>query len=202
MAKIQGDLQILVLGRNSNRKCVVEKKLVRVKDLSNGRKKFTIRVVVVNSMEWPLISKYRACVRTQSPRKFVRPIKIEKWVVVNFSAGCDVRSLVRISSSAAIEQPFDIFEEDFHNTLFSPLYRVNKMLELLQSKLPGCIVPQKVNDQYLTNVLLKINAKLGGLNSILGAEHSPSVPEFPPSLLAWTCLMAPHIKPIFLQLQR
>ncbi|KAK4746876.1 hypothetical protein SAY87_025913 [Trapa incisa] len=34
-----------------------------------------------------------------------------------------------------------------------------------------CIVPTRVNDQYMTNVLLKINAKLGGLNSILTIEN-------------------------------
>ncbi|KAF9621118.1 hypothetical protein IFM89_016612 [Coptis chinensis] len=37
-----------------------------------------------------------------------------------------------------------------------------------------CIAPTKVNDQYLTNVLLKINAKLGGLNATV--ECSPSIP--------------------------
>ncbi|KAM5551204.1 protein argonaute 4A-like [Rosa sericea] len=39
-----------------------------------------------------------------------------------------------------------------------------------------CIAPTKVNDQYITNVLLKINAKLGGINSLLMVEHSPSLP--------------------------
>ncbi|RDY14406.1 Protein argonaute 4, partial [Mucuna pruriens] len=39
-----------------------------------------------------------------------------------------------------------------------------------------CMCPTRVNDQYLTNVMLKINAKLGGLNSLLGVEVSPSLP--------------------------
>ncbi|KAL2322215.1 hypothetical protein Fmac_026594 [Flemingia macrophylla] len=39
-----------------------------------------------------------------------------------------------------------------------------------------CMCPTRVNDQYLTNVMLKINAKLGGLNSLLGVENSPSLP--------------------------
>nr|CAB3472832.1 unnamed protein product [Digitaria exilis] len=39
-----------------------------------------------------------------------------------------------------------------------------------------CVAPTRVNDQYLTNVLLKINAKLGGLNSLLQVETSPAMP--------------------------
>ncbi|KAL8545007.1 hypothetical protein ACS0TY_005275 [Phlomoides rotata] len=39
-----------------------------------------------------------------------------------------------------------------------------------------CLAPGRVNDQYLTNLMLKINAKLGGLNSMLAGEISPSIP--------------------------
>ncbi|KAJ4771652.1 Argonaute [Rhynchospora pubera] len=37
-----------------------------------------------------------------------------------------------------------------------------------------CLAPTRVNDQYLTNLLLKINVKLGGMNSILQIENPPS----------------------------
>ncbi|CAA2961281.1 argonaute 4-like [Olea europaea subsp. europaea] len=39
-----------------------------------------------------------------------------------------------------------------------------------------CIAPQRVNDQYLTNVLLKIFAKLGGINSLAAVRtQSPKL---------------------------
>ncbi|MQM02796.1 hypothetical protein Taro_035569 [Colocasia esculenta] len=49
-----------------------------------------------------------------------------------------------------------------------------------------CLAPTRINDQYVTNVLLKINAKLGGLNSLLYVEQSPSIPlvsKFPTIIL-------------------
>ncbi|KAL3509941.1 hypothetical protein ACH5RR_029342 [Cinchona calisaya] len=39
-----------------------------------------------------------------------------------------------------------------------------------------CVAPTKINDQYLTNVLLKINTKLGGINSLLSIERPSRVP--------------------------
>ncbi|KAK4741945.1 hypothetical protein SAY87_025533 [Trapa incisa] len=39
-----------------------------------------------------------------------------------------------------------------------------------------CLCPIRVNDMFLANVLMKINAKLGGLNSLLSLEHSTSIP--------------------------
>ncbi|KAI3747368.1 hypothetical protein L6452_09822 [Arctium lappa] len=39
-----------------------------------------------------------------------------------------------------------------------------------------CMAPGKINDQYLTNILLKINAKMGGINSMLSMEFLRSMP--------------------------
>ncbi|WVZ10685.1 hypothetical protein V8G54_015215 [Vigna mungo] len=76
-------------------------------------------------------------------KKLVKVVKIEKWVEVNFFARFDVQGLVRDlikycqMKGIATEQPFDVFEEDFHNKRSPPLVRVEKMLEFMQSKLPG-----------------------------------------------------------------
>ncbi|XP_042514453.1 protein argonaute 4A-like [Macadamia integrifolia] len=149
-------------------------------------------------------------------KKLVEPSTIQRWAVVNFSARCDVRGLVRDMIKCGeqkgihIEAPFNVFEESPQSRRGSPISRVEQMFDQIKSELPGlpqfllcllperknsdvygpwkrknladfgivtqCIAPTRVNDQYLTNVLLKINAKLGGMNSLLSVERSPSMP--------------------------
>ncbi|PAN17712.1 hypothetical protein PAHAL_3G150900 [Panicum hallii] len=40
-----------------------------------------------------------------------------------------------------------------------------------------CLAPTRVNDPYLLNLLMKINAKLGGMNSLLQIEASRAIPH-------------------------
>ncbi|TVU22668.1 hypothetical protein EJB05_32383, partial [Eragrostis curvula] len=149
-------------------------------------------------------------------KRLIQTSIVEKWAVVNFSARCNVRDLVRDlikcggMKGIKVENPFDVFEENPSMRRAPAIRRVEDMFEQVKTKLPGapkfllcilaerknsdvygpwkkkclaefgivtqCVAPTRVNDQYLTNVLLKINAKLGGLNSMLQVEASPSIP--------------------------
>ncbi|KAL5707869.1 Protein argonaute 16 [Ranunculus cassubicifolius] len=57
--------------------------------------------------------------------------------------------------------------------IYGPWKRRNLIQEGIITQ---CIAPLKINDQYLTNVLLKINAKIGGMNSTLAGELTQTLP--------------------------
>ncbi|BFG20779.1 hypothetical protein CerSpe_070530 [Prunus speciosa] len=77
-----------------------------------------------------------------------------------------------ISSKPEPQLLLCILPERKNSDIYGPWKRKN-LSEL--GIVTQCIAPTKLNDQYITNVLLKINAKLGGMNSLLTVEHSPSI---------------------------
>ncbi|XP_048495997.1 protein argonaute 4 [Beta vulgaris subsp. vulgaris] len=148
-------------------------------------------------------------------KKFKEPITIKNWVLVNFSARCDTRSLCRDLTKfgemkgISIAAPSCSIEENPQDRRAPPLVRVDKMIEQVRSQLPDkrkppifilcvlaerknseiygpwkkkalvdlgtftqCLAPQRVNEQYLNNLLLKINVKLGGVNYQLAVERN------------------------------
>ncbi|KAL9298079.1 hypothetical protein ACSQ67_023975 [Phaseolus vulgaris] len=149
-------------------------------------------------------------------KTLLQPSHIDYWAVVNFSARCDTsyisRELIRcgMSKGINIERPYSLIEEEPQLRKSNPVARVERMFDLLKSKLnkepklilcvlperkncdiygpwkkkclseigvvTQCISPVKITDQYLNNVLLKINSKLGGINSLLAVEHSGHLP--------------------------
>ncbi|XWS47380.1 hypothetical protein CRYUN_Cryun14cG0147400 [Craigia yunnanensis] len=147
----------------------------------------------------------------ETPRKLLDPKKIERWIVVNFSAHCDISRISRDLISCArnkgieMERPHTLIEEDQQAAQGSPAARVEAMFEHIIAKLPGppdfvlcvlpvrnsdiygpwkkkclsdigvvtqCICPVKINDQYLTNVLLKINSK------VVGSHYWPLISRY------------------------
>nr|AGS47795.1 argonaute 8 [Salvia miltiorrhiza] len=149
-------------------------------------------------------------------KRLVEPVRIEKWAMVNFSSRCKMenlsRDLIRCGNmkGIVIKEPYVMIDETPQSRRSPAPIRVDEMIRMVKSKLPGppqfllCILPDRknsdlygpwkkrnlselgvvtqciapgprINDQYFTNVLLKINAKesvLGGLNSVLTAEHA------------------------------
>ncbi|KAK1664254.1 hypothetical protein QYE76_052413 [Lolium multiflorum] len=148
--------------------------------------------------------------------RFIRPIKVTAWGVVNFSARCNVSDLIRRLMESArrkgiqIDNCGAIIEEGGDMKRERPEKRVETMFKQIldiSDQNPAfllCLLPEKncdiygpwkreclaehgiftqclvppanIKDQYLTNVLLKINAKLGGLNSQLKSEINKGIP--------------------------
>ncbi|XP_074358310.1 protein argonaute 16-like [Apium graveolens] len=153
-------------------------------------------------------------------KRLMKTITIKHWLVVNFSAGCDISRLSQDLTNCGknkgivIECPYTLIEEEHLYREASPQVRVDKMFDQIIAKVPEpsqhlqlilCVLPEKkksdiygpwkrkclidsgiatqcvsppnnFNDQYLTNVLLKINSKLGGTNSLLAIEAAACIP--------------------------
>ncbi|CAI9271843.1 unnamed protein product [Lactuca saligna] len=149
-------------------------------------------------------------------KTLIEPKRIANWVVVNFSARCDMDALknnLRICCQAKgieLDPPHGVLDENPQFKRSPARVRVDKMFEAIKKRLQGppyfilcilperknsdiygpwkriclvdhgivtqCIAPTRINDQYVTNVLLKVNAKMGGINSLLSMEFANAIP--------------------------
>ncbi|KQK03877.2 hypothetical protein BRADI_2g10360v3, partial [Brachypodium distachyon] len=111
--------------------------------------------------------------------RLYQAVKVNHWAAVVFSARCNVRDLVRRLIQCG----------EMKGIKNCDIYGPWKRRCLADHGIvTQCLVPPaNIKDQYLTNVLLKINAKmicffsfanpLGGLNSLLHSEITPAIPH-------------------------
>nr|GEW05848.1 hypothetical protein [Tanacetum cinerariifolium] len=116
-------------------------------------------------------------------KTLVDPKQIKCWAIVNFSARCDIpymcTDLLRCSGAKGmlLDDPYTVIQENYYDRCFPAPVRPWKRKCLVDFGIvTQCIAPTKINDQYLTYLLLKINAKMGGINSLLSVEYLYSIP--------------------------
>ncbi|CAN0900264.1 Protein argonaute 16 [Linum grandiflorum] len=92
-----------------------------------------------------------------TPKILLRPVSIERWIIVNFSAQCDMKNLSRELINCGrrkgirIEAPGFLFEELAQFRRSNPLDRVESMWKQVYERLPSkpqfilCVLPQKKN---------------------------------------------------------
>ncbi|KAF3783946.1 argonaute 4B protein, partial [Nymphaea thermarum] len=96
---------------------------------------------------------------------------------LNASARGRVEKMFEDLQSKLVDRPeflLCVISERKHSCIYGQWKRKS----LVQFGVPTqCVAPpQRISNLYLTNVLLKINAKLGGINSLLAIEDRPSIP--------------------------
>ncbi|KAJ9170012.1 hypothetical protein P3X46_018149 [Hevea brasiliensis] len=120
---------------------------------------------------------------------------IDRWAVVNFSQIESPRTPIWEDPKSRGDKPLDRVENMFEMLNRAKLLKDTQFILCVlpekKSDIYGpwkkkclcdfgivtqCIYPSTINDRYLTNVLLKINSKLGGINSLLAIEDSKKIP--------------------------
>ncbi|KAH6767821.1 Argonaute family protein, partial [Perilla frutescens var. hirtella] len=89
--------------------------------------------------------------------KLFEPVTIELWAAVNFSASCNLRSICSDFSIYAsmkgihMNAPYAMIEESPQSRHSPPTIRVDEMIAMIESRLPGtpqfllCVLPEKKN---------------------------------------------------------
>ncbi|KAK9924508.1 hypothetical protein M0R45_032874 [Rubus argutus] len=115
-------------------------------------------------------------------KTLLNPTRIDRWIVVNFSARCDTSHISRelINSGRKkgilIERPFMLLEEEPRSRRQSHAIRVEKMFEQIQTKLPS--PPTQVSnvpEEYNGNLYCGTHMLCPPCCSTNGAVHEGSM---------------------------
>ncbi|PKU60023.1 Protein argonaute 16 [Dendrobium catenatum] len=157
----------------------------------NGRWNFTnkrlLQAIPIES--WAIVNFSARCDLSHLSREMINCAR-NKGIIINrpFTIIEENHQYVRMEPAVRVEK---MFEEVIKRFPFPPQLLLCVLPEKKNSALYGpwkkknlhemgivnqCISPTRITDHYLTNVLLKINTKLGGINSLLAVEANPSIP--------------------------
>ncbi|EPS66954.1 hypothetical protein M569_07819, partial [Genlisea aurea] len=138
---------------------------------------------------WALVSFYPRCDASHLSRELIscgmkRGIHMERpYTIIEEDPQCRSYSpAIRVEKM--FEQIFDklpgppefllcVLPERRNSSIYGP-WKKKCLIDV--GIVSQCISPLRIDDQYLTNVLLKINSKLGGINSLLEIEISRQIP--------------------------
>ncbi|KAL0904600.1 hypothetical protein M5K25_026728 [Dendrobium thyrsiflorum] len=157
----------------------------------NGRWNFTnkrlLQAIPIES--WAIVNFSARCDLSHLSREMINCAR-NKGIIINrpFTIIEENHQYVRMEPTVRVEKMFEevikrfpcppqlllcVLPEKKNSALYGPWKKKNLHEMGIVNQ---CISPTRITDHYLTNVLLKINTKLGGINSLLAVEANPSIP--------------------------
>ncbi|XP_020595425.1 protein argonaute 16-like isoform X2 [Phalaenopsis equestris] len=157
----------------------------------NGRWNFTNKKLLKAKQieSWAIVNFSARCDLSHLSREMINCAR-KKGIIINrpFTIIEENHQFVRMEPAVRVEKMFEevikrfpcppqlllcVLPEKKNSAIYGPWKKKN-LHEM--GVVTQCVSPARITENYLNNVILKINTKLGGINSLLAVEANPSIP--------------------------